>query len=187
MEWLMERLTKSPARWKIIGNPVIFSDLDVNPIWGSGKRNLDSWDGYPSQKKMISDQLGQQQVKNVLIVTGDTHTSMAFECIANALDDKEPSPALAVEFAAPSISSSNPGTYHPPEVILQREQAAYQANPHLKYVNLSDHGFLILQIEPQVARAEWHYVDRVDSISNQVSLGKSFTVKSGTYKLLESE
>jgi len=187
MEWLMERLTKSPARWKIIGNPVIFSDLDVNPIWGSGKRNLDSWDGYPAQKKMISDQLGQQQVKNVLIVTGDTHTSMAFECIANALDDKETSPAFAVEFATPSISSSNPGTYDPPEVILQREDEAYRVNPHLKYVNLTDHGYLILQIEPQVARAEWHYVDRVDSISNQVSLGKSFTIKSGTYKLLESE
>ena len=66
---------------------------------------------------MISDQLSQQQVRNVLIVTGDTHTSMAFECIANVLDDKEPYPAFAVEFATPSISSSNPGTYDPPEVV----------------------------------------------------------------------
>ncbi|MCZ6521709.1 MAG: alkaline phosphatase D family protein [Bacteroidetes bacterium] len=188
MEWLMEKLTTSSALWKIIGNPVIFSDFNMSSIWdGADERNLDSWDGYPAQKKMISDQLSQQQVENVLIVTGDTHTSMAFECIANALDDKEPSPAFAVEFATPSISSSNPGTYDPPEVVLQREQGAYEANPHMKYVNLSDHGYLILQIEPDVARAEWHYVDRVDSISNQVSLGKSFIVKSGSYKLLEGE
>ena len=188
MEWLMERLTTSSARWKIIGNPVIFSDFDMSSIWdGADKRNLDSWDGYPAQKKMISDQLSQQQVKDVLIVTGDTHTSMAFESIANALEDKELSPAFAVEFATPSISSSNPGTHDPPEVVLKREQEAYQANPHMKYMDLSDHGYLILQIEPEVARAEWHYVDRVDSISTQVNMGKSLIVKSGTYKLLEGE
>ena len=56
-------------------------------------------------------------------------------------------------------------------------------NPHLKYVNLRDHGYLLLTLTKDEAKADWMYVETVKAISDKEQIGKSIVVKNGNKKL----
>lgn len=144
--WLMDQLKQSDARWKVIGNQVLFSTFNVGFAGGAfdgtpDPFNLDSirqaenifidnWESYPTQRNSIIDSLRTNDIDNVVIVTGDSHSSWAFDVTKQAvlypsgplnLPQSNPynaatgqgyTPATgagswAVEFATPSISSPN--------------------------------------------------------------------------------
>ena len=88
---------------------------------------LDIWDGYPAERSQIVDFIREQEVDNVVILTGDFHTSMAYEVADPPVSlnlriengdtvpiysptDYDPATgagAVAVEFASPSVASAN--------------------------------------------------------------------------------
>lgn len=118
-QWLMDGLAASQARWNLLGNQVIFSPLYGKHIHREVEnRLLDIWDGYPAERYQLTRWLQQQGIDNTLILTGDFHSSLAFQV---PLDDWNypasrrgqgyvPAYAdslVAVEFAVPSITSQN--------------------------------------------------------------------------------
>lgn len=187
LNWLLTGLQDSPARWKVIGNQVIYSYLN----WGfepSFTINLDSWDGYPYEQNKIADHIKGNQIENVVFVTGDTHSGWAFEVTNDPFDNYDPETsegAFAVEFGATSINSSNSNERTSTEAVLEHEAKIVNSpiNPHLKYANLRDHGFLILTLSEDQAKAEWNIVSTVREKEFTTSIDQSLVVKSGEVKL----
>jgi alkaline phosphatase D len=60
----------------------------------------------------------------------------------------------AVEFVAPAVSSPAAGTFASRSKLLSGIEKRL---PHLRYKNLDDHGFVILDLTPARARAEFVY------------------------------
>jgi alkaline phosphatase D len=139
--WMINELENSNAKWKIIGNQIIFSPLNVGFAAGffDGVPDpttfdsivvvestfLDIWDGYPAERQEIVDSIVSKGIDNVVILTGDFHSSFAFDVTTNpviypnaatlylpVIDTTVYNPSngfgsAAVEFATPSITSAN--------------------------------------------------------------------------------
>ena len=85
--WLLDQLKNSGATWKVIGQQVIFSEFNIG--WASllnpqlnyyqlESLFLDIWDGYPAERKLLLDSIVANNLDNIVILTGDFHTTMAF-------------------------------------------------------------------------------------------------------------
>ena len=186
LEWLEGQLSNSKATWKIIGNQVIYSYLN----WGTPtfNINLDSWDGYPIEQRRIAQFIQNNNIENVVFVTGDTHSSWAFEVSVDPFNDYDPDSgegAFAVEFGTTSINSSNSNERFPTDSVKAHEEKIVNSeiNPHLKYANLRDHGYLVITLAPGSAQADWYYVDTLKEPSTNERLGKSVSVRSGEVRL----
>lgn len=140
--WLMDGLKNATSTWKIIGNQILFSTTNVGFAAGPLLTNLesirelenlfiDNWESYPTQRNSIIDSLRNLNIQNVVIVTGDSHASWAFDVTKEAVlyplpqfsNLPQPNPynlatregynpltgegSWAVEFGTPSVSSPN--------------------------------------------------------------------------------
>lgn len=186
-QWLQDQLKESGASWKILGNQVMFSELDLSPVYSKMPRNLDAWDGYPADKRALTQYIRQHHVANVVFLTGDTHASWAVEVPADPLNQKQ-GPALAVEFGTTSVSSGNgdDGRYGiPSDSVKKREQRVMAANPHVKYVNDREHGYLLLTVYPDQVKADWFYVNTLRRPDDGEYRGKTFSAQKGKNVLVE--
>ncbi len=153
-QWLTDELSASTAQWKVLGNQVIFAPVTVFGV----PINDDAWDGYPAERNAVLDHLRDNSISNFTVITGDVHTSWAF-------DLERSNDPVGVEFVTPSITS--PGIPINVGSILQIE------NPHIKYVELTQHGFIILTLDQQKIQADWFFVNTIDQIDPAYSWVKS--------------
>ncbi|CAN0366682.1 unnamed protein product, partial [Ectocarpus sp. 4 AP-2014] len=89
--WFLNQLGNSNAKWKIIGNQVLFSEFNVG--WAAAhlettpneleSQYLDIWDGYPAERNEIIDYIDQNNIDDILILTGNLNTSFAFDVTKN--------------------------------------------------------------------------------------------------------
>lgn len=177
--WFQNKLNSSKATWKVIGNQVLFSDLDRSAATPKSPRNMDSWDGYPAEKQKIADNIRKNKLRNIVFLTGDTHSSWAFEVIADPLKTlpTKTNRPIAVEFATPSVSSSNSNESMPDDSVVMMEEAYVRTNPHLKFVNRRDHGYVALTVTPGVVTADWYYVGSILEPDPSEELAKTFSVE----------
>ena len=185
LKWFEDNLKKAEATWKVIGNQVMFSDLDRSGITPKNPRNMDSWDGYPAEKKKVAGIIRENDLQNVIFLTGDTHSSWAFEVVADPLQKSTPSSyqPLAVEFGTTSVSSSNSNESMPDDTVKMHEQIYLKTNPHLKYVNRRDHGYLILTLSGDSARADWYFVGTILKPDDSETLAKTLRVTANSNRL----
>jgi alkaline phosphatase D len=196
--WLATRLRTSAARWKFIGQGVMFAQLKLQgaplAVGGGVFVNSDQWDGYQPARDRIYDVLkggnGQAPVDNVVVLTGDIHSSWAADL---SQDPNNPNVAgggyngasgegsRAVEFVGTSITS--PGLSDP-----NGSTAGFlrSVNPHFKYIDLNQRGYMLLDVTPQRTVCEWWYVDTVVAPSNVQTFGTAFEVQFGSNRLQPS-
>lgn len=184
-QWLTKSLSSSEARWKIIGNQVIFSDFDYTKVKPEKPKNMDAWDGYPAEKKKIIQFIKEHQIENLIFVSGDTHSSWAMEVPSSiaAYRKNKVLETVAIELGTPSITSSNYDEYETKERVLEIENIYKKENPHLKYVNLRDHGYLLLEINQESISATYHYVETVEKRSQGERDGARVNIVSGVRKI----
>ncbi|MEL6989710.1 MAG: alkaline phosphatase D family protein, partial [Bacteroidota bacterium] len=106
LAWLKSEISNTNAKWIIIGNQVVFSDYQKDE---AGAINFDAWDGYPHEKKELIQFLEQYKgTKNIVFVTGDTHTSWASEIPSSkeAYSANEEN-SVGIEFGVHSVTSAN--------------------------------------------------------------------------------
>ncbi len=93
--WFINNMATSTAKWKVIGNQIIFSDLNVGfaAVDSLGKpaitdikaiRNvenlfIDNWESYPTERNAIMDTLKNKSISNTIFITGDSHASWCFD------------------------------------------------------------------------------------------------------------
>ncbi len=106
-EWLTERLSLSQSRgttWRLLGQQVMMAQLSVSG--GQTVFNLDQWDGYVPARQRLFDAVRGNNVDNLVVLTGDIHTSWANELTDNPWNPAGYDPAtgrgvLGVEFVTP--------------------------------------------------------------------------------------
>ncbi|HET9486499.1 MAG TPA: alkaline phosphatase D family protein [Chryseosolibacter sp.] len=185
LTWLEEKLSNRSATWKVIGNQVMFSDFDRSAVNPDNPRNMDSWDGYPAEKQRVSDFIKTHKVQNIIFLTGDTHASWAFEVVASPLKStpRKGYQPLAVEFGTTSVSSTNSNEFSPDDTVMLREQMYLKTNPHLKFVNQRDHGYLLLTLSGEKAKAQWYFVGTLMRPDTTETMAKAFEVKRNSNNL----
>jgi alkaline phosphatase D len=118
--WFINNMANSTAKWKVIGNQIIFSDLNVgfaavdslnkpaitniNAIRNVENLFIDNWESYPTERNAIMDTLKNKSISNTIFITGDSHASWGFDL--NKKPVVYPNP---VAFNLPTPSS----TYNP--------------------------------------------------------------------------
>ncbi len=145
--WLTSELKNSTAQWKVLGNQVVFAPLTVFGI----PINDDAWDGYPAERQNLLDSISQYNIDNFTVITGDIHTSWALN-IENGNNN------VGVEFVTPSVTS--PGAPINGGSILMIE------NQHLKFVELTKRGFVILDMNTQRIQADWFFMNTIDNFNS---------------------
>ena len=190
MDWLKSSIKKAENKWIIIGNQVIFSYCDW--AYDSFHQNMDAWDGYPADQKELANFITEEQIENIVFITGDTHRSWAFEASVNPFEsyNSETSEgALGFEFGVTSISSGNADERSGLEAALKHEEKLMDptVNPHLKYVNTRDHGYLKLEINGDEMQVEFKTVDDLSSRSSTVEVDQFYTLSKGQKKLNSSQ
>jgi alkaline phosphatase D len=196
--WLAQRLRGSKARWKLVGQGVMFAQLKLQgaPLAAGGGVfvNPDQWDGYqPARDRLYAVLKGDAThppVDNVVMLTGDIHSSWAADLsqdpnnpavAAGGYDAATGAGSRAVEFVTTSITS--PGLNDP-----QGSTAAFlrSVNPHFKYIELNRRGYLLLDVSHERVVGEWWYVDTVASASNVQTFGVAFEVRHAENRLQPS-
>jgi alkaline phosphatase D len=196
--WLSSRLRDSAARWKVIGQQVMFAQLKLQgaplALGGGLFINPDQWDGYqPARDRIYAVLKGDAThapVSDVVILTGDIHSSWAADLTqdpnnpvvaAGGYDPATGGGSRAVEFVVTSISA--PGVSDPAGSIAG---LLHTQNPHFKYIDLNQRGYMLLDITRERAVCEWWFVDTVLALSNVQTLGAAFEVQYGTNRLVPS-
>lgn len=158
--WFKNELVNTTQPWKIIGNQVMIGPIEIfgNPI------NTDGWDGYPAERQKLYDFITAQNIDNTVVLTGDIHTSWALNLENGNLP-------VGVEFVTPSVTSSGSPINLSALITVQ--------NPHIKYVELTKKGFVLVDIDTQRVQGDWYNViiDQMNPASNCV---KSYTSSNGS-------
>lgn len=198
LEWLTAGLVTASTQWKLVGNPVMIAPLRfpstlstrelhalsqlTGPIEGV-PINVDQWDGYTADRAAVLGALRDHGVRDTVFLTGDIHSAWASELPADPLTYPLTRDSVATELVCTSVTSDNiddilgvPRRTASPAV----EAAIRVANPHIKHVNLDDHGFCVFAVTPAEARMDWYRVlDRSDPASG-AERQASFVVRAGT-------
>lgn len=193
--WLAGKLRGSTAKWKLVGQGVMFAQLkSVGGVVADGGGtffNPDQWDGYQPARDRVYDVIkggaGAPAVNNVVILTGDIHSSFAADLsqdpnngdvASGGYDGDTGAGSRAVELVATSVTS--PGAIDPKGIAAA---ALKLANPHLKYVDLTERGYMLLDIDATRVVSEWWYVDTVTSRSTSQSMGHAVQIGDGANRL----
>ena len=156
--WLAAQLPASTATWKLIGQQVMMAQL---PQF----LNEDAWDGYPAARTRFFDLVEQQQITDVVVLTGDIHSSWAWDLTRDPtdLDAYDPATgrgAIAVELVTPGITS--PGL---PEGLADGALGIVSENRHLKFADVARRGFIILDIDHTRIEGSYHLMDEAQIIN----------------------
>lgn len=192
-DWLSSGLTSSAATWRLIGNQVMFSPVDVTPIDTTFLFNAvgpifsafirpqiptlqfvfesafygDVWNNYPAQRTALLNTVRDQQINNLVVVTGDFHSSFAFNVPTAAIGSPTSS---AVEFMTPSISAPNFDenlnsvptiALIAPALLKTIDTTLIGLNSHLKWHDITEHGYEIVDFTPQRVQCDWFFMDSI--------------------------
>jgi alkaline phosphatase D len=184
-EWLRSRLLDTSRPWALVASGVVINSmrlplppaLQINSLLPNGYADLDDeilhddqWDGYPVERERLLGWIEERARAGgrTLLMSGDVHSSWAFEgpCL-------EGSP-VAVEATVPAVSSAAMGRAHYPGMWRLLNRAA-RAMDHVRWAEVTERGYVVLDITPYEARAEWWFVHPYhDDPAASAELAKAF-------------
>ncbi|MFD4467236.1 alkaline phosphatase D family protein [Rhodococcus sp. NPDC058505] len=192
-QWLLDGLTTSDARWKVVANANMMMGMAVAD--DGARAYMDTWDGYGAERAEILS-TAAQSVDNLVLVTGDDHDGWAGELwdtgfapgTATGAQVNAPGTRRAgVEFVVPSVTSANTGdggaTGSSDVGGARAEEAARRArNPHLAHADMVSHGYGVLEVDAGEARFAFRAVDKLDR-GAAVATSKELRVAAGDARL----
>ena len=189
--WLREELGSSTARWQLLANQVMMAPLRLLDVPRPLRRlvpglvaggvgiNSGQWDGYPEERAALFGLLEEEGLENVVVLTGDLHSSWAGEL---ALDANGEVRTVGVEFVAPSVTSRSFAEEVAPRVPGSRaalRRLVASQNPHFRFFDLEGHGYLLVDLTPERLRAEFWHVRTVSERVRGERLVATRVVRSG--------
>ena len=173
--WFKDRLERSNAQWKILGNQLMFMSFDIaapmQPVV------VDSWDGYEAERTELMNFILDKDVKNVVALTGDIHTFFAGRGTTTGRIDGTPA---IVELVGGSVTS------HGVKELLQNvptEQLQVLVtvnNPHLEYGEFESRGYGIIELREDEAICEFKAPKTALHPDSPVSTLAKFRIPNGT-------
>lgn len=181
--WLEERLTSSTSQWKVVGQQVMISLLRIDASIAANPN--DQWQGYTSSRTRFLEFVRDSGTKDVVVLTGDIHSSWASEVpldplVAGSYDPATSQGSILVEFVTPAVTS--PGLSGFTSVI----DAARPFNPGIKFVDLEKRGYIVLDVTAERTQAAWFWVDDIVSPTAGVeSFAAAYSVAADTTRLTQ--
>ena len=191
MAFLEQELTRPGVQWRCLSQQVVFGQIKVvglpNAAGEGVYLNGDQWDGYRAERSRVLDLIEGRTVSNVVVLTGDVHGSLALEIARDPNNPLAYNPltsagSLAVEFVTTSVVSQ-PGSGL--DGLVNTAAGALQAsNPHIRYSDLEQRGYLLLDIDRDRVQGEWWYVDTtLEPNGGAESFGTAYRVRDGQARL----
>ncbi len=167
--WFTSQLTASTAQWNIAGQQVMMAPLRV---FGAVV-NSDQWDGYAYEREQLLNHVLNNNIENFVVLTGDIHTSWANDIPNGPYDGASGSGSVGAEFVTTSVTS--PGFNIPaPSSLIQGQ------NPHMKYIDLTQKGYMVLDINKNRVHCDWYYVGDVSAAYAGDSHAAAYEMADGT-------
>ncbi len=166
--WLCDRLHDTTRPWALVASGVVVNSVSLplpstgwlNPLLPNGYAHLDGevlhddqWDGYPGERERLVGWIEEraQAGGRTVVMSGDVHSSWAFE--GPGRDDGP----VAVELTVPAVSSAALGRAHYPGAWRVLDRAAKRMD-HVRWADVTERGYVVLDITADEARAEWWFV-----------------------------
>ena len=128
--WIDAQLRASRARWNLLAQGVVFTQVDEDP----GPREMhwnDSWAGYPAARERLLRSMATSGAQRPVMLGGDIHAFIA-------ADQRLGEPIVASELVTTSISSGPP----PRKVI----EAYNREKGHVHFADGDRRGYLWLEL-----------------------------------------
>ncbi len=205
-DWLLNGLERSTAAWKVLGNPVPMAPVDVGPALAGALSTaaaglgtalppvppplqVESWDGYNGERQRILSTINDKQIKDVVVLTGDLHESMASDLPHDRSSYDFGANSAAVEFIAPAVTSPTltetlqMATL--PEALTINtvfEANLLLSNPWVKYHEGFRHGFGVAEFRADGMQYDFWFVHDRNRPDTGANVGSSWAVARGTAK-----
>ncbi len=122
--------------------------------------------------------LATGNLNNTVVLTGDIHSSWANEISVNPFVPSAVS--QAVEFVCPAVTS--PGIDDRAQATALQGQIG-GTHPHVKYVELYRRGYLLVDLTPERAQAEFYHVRTITERNRDEEVGQVMFTSAGESKL----
>jgi alkaline phosphatase D len=176
-DWVKSELLDSTTQWKILGNQVMMAPLVIFGL----PVNTDQWDGYPAERTRLYKHVLDNNIDNFVVITGDIHCSWANDLPGpyGSYDPSTGANSAGVEFVVTSVTSANAD-------ITFGEALIQLANPHIKYTDLAQHGYLILDVNHTRTQGDYYFVSTIASADTNESWDAGWYVLDGERWLHEA-
>lgn len=166
--WLTNELLNSTAQWKIVGNQVMIAPMELFGIAVNG----DQWDGYPAERQRLLNFIMNNNVQNVVVLTGDIHSAWANDVPYTTYNASTGAGSAAVEMVTASITTSN-FPFPIGENLLEL------SNPHNHFVDITSHGYIVLDLTATRAQGDWYFTPEPTTPTYIESYATSWYVNAG--------
>jgi alkaline phosphatase D len=185
-QWLFSQLRNAKARgtrWQLLGQQVMFAAMAP---WGTPAGNADAWDGYRPARDRIVDHLATAGMTNAVILTGDVHSSWAYDIAKDPwtkYDATTGRGAAAVEFVTPSVTSPSGWT---PENAGTRLRNAQASRPHLRWADGLSHGYVVVTVTKDAVQGDFWGVPTIEERTDKETFVKGFISEYNKPHLVEA-
>ncbi|MCS6979658.1 MAG: alkaline phosphatase D family protein [Flavobacteriales bacterium] len=155
-QWLFDGLSSGNGLWKVLAQQVMMAPLQVFGLVVNG----DQWDGYPAERKRLWDFVMNNSIQNLVVFTGDIHTAWAMDLPYTGYNPSTGANSVGVEFVTTSVTSGNAINIPGGSSLIQ------SANPHIKFVDLEDHGLFIADFNKQRVQADFIFTQTITEPDN---------------------
>jgi alkaline phosphatase D len=166
--WLANELENSTAQWNIFGQQVMMAPLKA---FGA-ILNTDQWDGYPAERTKLYNHILENNIQNLVVLTGDIHTSWANDLPHTGYNSSTGIGSAGVEYVITSVTSSSSPVGFPSSIISA-------SNPHIKWSDLTKKGYLVLDVNAQRVQGDYWFCNTITTPTTTISLGNKFHVNTG--------
>ncbi|UJR85727.1 alkaline phosphatase D family protein [Sandaracinus amylolyticus] len=148
-DWLLEGLRAARAPWVLVAQQLPM----VDTFFGGDPAHPDAWEGYPSQRRRLTEAFGE--TSGVLVLSGDRHAAY---CTVVHRDPRDPeSDAVAVELQCTSISTGGDGAPGQDD----EGRALVASNPVFRYATGRWRGYTRVTLTPALGRADFRVMSTV--------------------------
>ena len=199
--------------WKLLGQQIMCGHLVGPPLGGptdgsgfpdqnwSSVVNADQWDGYDADRERLFSHIKGDaaddgvDIDNVVVLTGDIHTSWAIDLVDDPRKRTIPASAASpspiptsqrygVEFVTPSVTS--PGLPDTGQEGVSLAETLRQVNPHMSYINFDKRGYMIIEIDETAAQGTWYHLNSIlDREDEEQTVAAVYAVDAGTNQLVD--
>ncbi len=172
--WFQDQIASADSVWRLVGSQKL-----VAPLLGVGDLADDTWNGFPESRERVTDELDRLGINNVLFVSGDLHFTVFGEVPGPDYDATTGIGSRRAEVLGPSITRGNLDESVPDPRLREGLTRAYsEANSHFVDADLTNHGYVLLDIDANMITATAWY-SPIDVPAEIERIGPQHTLHAG--------
>ncbi len=191
-EWLTEEMNSSEAKWKILANQNIMGHWNAVGIptiidYPTDGDVFDdtTWDGHFEDRKRLFQFWRENEIDNILVLSGDAHLSFANDLIIPPIDESGYDRATGegahgVEMVITSITRGNFDEEGYNVTIAEfAADVSQSVNPHHLYNNFHEHGYCLVHVAQDSVLVDfWSFP--ITEVSDDFHLDQQMILLEGT-------